>query len=114
MSALDGLPLQAGNRKFFILVTDASTHDVADGDGLSKLRITDVADTLFNSGVSVLVVTELNSPFELALPTSRAFHFVCPKGREKRPNVRAFRDWIKAEMAGMDFGRIGVGGGRRE
>ena len=53
------------------------------------------------------------TPFELTLPSSRAFHFVCPRGREKRPNVKAFRDWIKAEMACLDFGKIGVGRDKR-
>jgi LysR family glycine cleavage system transcriptional activator len=39
-------------------------------------------------------------PFGPELPiTERAYHFVCPKGHEARPNVRAFRDWIFAEMA---------------
>jgi LysR family glycine cleavage system transcriptional activator len=39
-------------------------------------------------------------PFGPELPiTERAYHFVCPKGQETRPNVRAFRDWIFAEMA---------------
>ncbi len=27
------------------------------------------------------------------------YHFVCPKGHETRPKVRAFRDWLFAEMA---------------
>jgi LysR family glycine cleavage system transcriptional activator len=41
----------------------------------------------------------LVSPFGPELPlTGRAYHFVCPRGHETRPNVRAFRDWIFAEM----------------
>ncbi|BAT61173.1 glycine cleavage system transcriptional activator [Variibacter gotjawalensis] len=39
-------------------------------------------------------------PFGPQLPiTERAYHFVCPKGHETRPKVRAFRDWLFAEMA---------------
>lgn len=39
-------------------------------------------------------------PFGPQLPIpDRAYHFVCPKGHEKRPTVRAFRDWLFAEMA---------------
>jgi LysR substrate binding domain len=39
-------------------------------------------------------------PFGPELPlTERAYHFVCPRGHETRPNVRAFRDWLFAEMA---------------
>lgn len=41
----------------------------------------------------------LVSPFgpELALP-GRAYHFVCARGQEKRPTVKAFRDWLFAEI----------------
>ena len=37
-------------------------------------------------------------PFGPELPLASGYHFVCPKGHEKRPNVRAFRDWLFAEM----------------
>jgi LysR family glycine cleavage system transcriptional activator len=38
-------------------------------------------------------------PFGPELPlTERAYHFVYPRGHETRPNIRAFRDWIFAEM----------------
>jgi LysR family glycine cleavage system transcriptional activator len=51
---------------------------------------------------SVLALDDLRTgrliaPFELALDTGRGFHFVCPKGNERRPKVRAFRDWLRAE-----------------
>jgi LysR family transcriptional regulator, glycine cleavage system transcriptional activator len=38
-------------------------------------------------------------PFELALRSGRAYYFVCAKRRQDRPNVRAFRAWIKEEIA---------------
>jgi LysR family transcriptional regulator, glycine cleavage system transcriptional activator len=41
----------------------------------------------------------LVSPFGPELPLGSGYHFVCPKGHEKRPHVRAFRDWLFAEMA---------------
>ncbi|MEA2872746.1 MAG: LysR family transcriptional regulator, glycine cleavage system transcriptional activator [Hyphomicrobiales bacterium] len=41
----------------------------------------------------------LVSPFGPELPLASGYHFVCPKGQEKRANVRAFRDWLFAEMA---------------
>jgi LysR family transcriptional regulator, glycine cleavage system transcriptional activator len=34
---------------------------------------------------------------EIQLP-GRAYHFVCAKGQEKRAPVKAFRDWLFAEM----------------
>jgi LysR family glycine cleavage system transcriptional activator len=42
----------------------------------------------------------LVSPFgpELPLP-GRAYHFVCTRGQERRPTVKAFRDWLFAEIA---------------
>jgi LysR family glycine cleavage system transcriptional activator len=41
----------------------------------------------------------LVTPFGPELPLASTYHFVCPKGHETRPNVRAFRDWLFAEMA---------------
>lgn len=37
-------------------------------------------------------------PFGPELPLTAAYHFVCPQGYEERPNVRAFRDWLFAEI----------------
>jgi LysR family glycine cleavage system transcriptional activator len=34
---------------------------------------------------------------EIALP-GRSYHFVCPKGEEKRPAIKAFRDWVFSEI----------------
>jgi LysR family glycine cleavage system transcriptional activator len=41
----------------------------------------------------------LVAPFGPELPLTSAYYFVCPKGHATRPNVRAFRDWLFAEMA---------------
>jgi LysR family glycine cleavage system transcriptional activator len=38
-------------------------------------------------------------PFGPELPLTSAYYFVCPEGHETRPNVRAFREWLFAEMA---------------
>jgi LysR family glycine cleavage system transcriptional activator len=35
---------------------------------------------------------------EIALP-GRSYFFVCQKGHEKRAPVKAFRDWVFAEIA---------------
>jgi len=38
-------------------------------------------------------------PFGPEIPLKdRAYHFVCLKGHETRPKVRAFRDWLFSEM----------------
>ena len=39
------------------------------------------------------------APFGPELPLAFGYHFVCPKGHEARPKVRAFREWLFAEMA---------------
>jgi len=41
----------------------------------------------------------LVSPFGPELPLAVGYFFVCPKGHETRPKVRAFHDWLYAEMA---------------
>jgi len=41
----------------------------------------------------------LVTPFGPELPLASAYYFVCARGEETRPNVRAFHDWLFAEMA---------------
>ena len=41
----------------------------------------------------------LVTPFGPELPLRSGYNFVCPKGHETQPKVRAFRDWLFAEMA---------------
>ena len=36
--------------------------------------------------------------FTLAVPSHERYWFVCPKGSENAPNVKAFRDWMKGEL----------------
>lgn len=43
----------------------------------------------------------LVAPVELRLNSIRAYHVVCTKTRQKLPNVQAFTDWIKREIAAM-------------
>src|SRR6478672_1311025 len=38
--------------------------------------------------------------------SGRAYHVVCPKHRSTVPQVRAFRDWIKQEVAALDWAPI--------
>ncbi|QXT39738.1 transcriptional regulator GcvA [Gymnodinialimonas ceratoperidinii] len=37
-------------------------------------------------------------PYKLGLTTEAEYSFVCPEGPEARPQVRAFREWIEAEI----------------
>ena len=42
-------------------------------------------------------------PYALTLRTGRAYYFVCPKQDRDRPVVQAFRTWLKAEVAALDW-----------
>jgi LysR family glycine cleavage system transcriptional activator len=46
----------------------------------------------------------LVAPFELTLRSGRAYYFVCADNRQDRRHVQAFRDWIKHEVAALDWG----------
>src|SRR5262249_1559089 len=53
-------------------------------------------------GRSALIVDELAAgrlvrPFDLSLPAGFAYYGVCPPRALRRPNVKAFRDWLLAE-----------------
>ncbi|SDR00958.1 transcriptional regulator, LysR family [Rhizobiales bacterium GAS191] len=45
----------------------------------------------------------LVAPFKLTLRSGRAYCFVCARRRQDHPKVRAFRDWIKLEVAALDW-----------
>jgi LysR family glycine cleavage system transcriptional activator len=75
-----------------------------------RLNVADHALDAASEGVGVVLgykvvashdigLGRLIVPFgpEVPLP-GRAYHFVCPKGDEKRPAIKAFRDWVFAEI----------------
>lgn len=41
----------------------------------------------------------LVAPFPVAISSDAGFRFLCPSGTENRPNIKAFREWILAEIA---------------
>jgi LysR family transcriptional regulator, glycine cleavage system transcriptional activator len=52
----------------------------------------------------VLVAAELRAgrllrPFELAIPATFSYYLACVPARAEEPKIRAFRDWILAEIA---------------
>ena len=53
--------------------------------------------------------------FARTLRTGRAYHFVCPKQDRERPVVRAFRTWLREEVAALDWTkwRRGLAAARR-
>ena len=55
-------------------------------------------------GRSVLVADDIGAgrlvkPFDLELPTQAAYYLVCLEGTQDRPKVKAFCDWVMAEVA---------------
>lgn len=54
-------------------------------------------------GRRALVVKDVHegrlvAPYRIALKTKAHFRFLCPKGAEDRPQIRAFRDWMLREI----------------
>jgi LysR family transcriptional regulator, glycine cleavage system transcriptional activator len=45
-------------------------------------------------------------PIVQPISSDRAYYVVCPKHRSGAPQVRAFRDWIKQEVAALDWAPI--------
>jgi LysR family glycine cleavage system transcriptional activator len=76
-----------------------------------RLNVADHALDAASEGVGVVLgyklvashdigLGRLVMPFgpQLAVP-GRAYYFVCAKGHERRPAIKAFRDWVFAEIA---------------
>jgi LysR family glycine cleavage system transcriptional activator len=42
-------------------------------------------------------------PIAQPISSDRAYYVVCPKHRSRVPHVQAFRDWIKQEVAALDW-----------
>jgi LysR family glycine cleavage system transcriptional activator len=45
-------------------------------------------------------------PVPLALPSGRAYHLVRARRRRESPQMQAFRDWIRQEVAALDWTQI--------
>jgi len=98
-----------------VVPTWADWLSVAGIDGIDTMRglrlnVADHALDAASEGVGVVLgykvvashdigLGRLVVPFGPEMPVpGRAYHFVCPKGREKRPAIKAFRDWVFAEI----------------
>jgi LysR family glycine cleavage system transcriptional activator len=44
-------------------------------------------------------------PFDLTLPSGRCYSFICPKKRREAANVKAFRAWLREEVAALDWSK---------
>ena len=68
-----------------------SLQAAARGEGVALARRSIVLEDL-ERGV-------LKRLFTVAVPSAERYWFVCPKETAEAPNVKAFRDWVKAELA---------------
>jgi LysR family glycine cleavage system transcriptional activator len=88
--AIAGAPEIDASRGLRVNVADHALDAAVAGAGVS-LSFKLIASDDVHSG-------RLVSPFGPELPLGIGYYFVCPKGHETRPKVRAFRDWLFAEM----------------
>ena len=61
------------------------------GFGIALARSAHVEDDLASGRLVKL--------FDILSPSSVAYYFVCPKGRENEPDIKAFHDWFSVEAA---------------
>ena len=66
------------------------------GEGVALGRSVLVADAL--------AAGRLVKPFDISLPAEFAYYVVSPKATANRPKVKAFRDWVVAEVGGERWG----------
>jgi LysR family transcriptional regulator, glycine cleavage system transcriptional activator len=88
--AVAGLEGVDGTRGLRVSAADHALEAAVAGAGVALSHKLIASDDL-HSGRLVM-------PFGPELPLRSGYHFVCPKGYETRPMVRAFRDWLFAEM----------------
>lgn len=71
--------------------TSMAIQAAIDGQGIVLARSAHVGDDL--------AAGRLIRLFDVRLPSTTAYYFVCPKGTETRPKITLFRDWITREAA---------------
>src|SRR5262249_368612 len=88
LAGIDGIDTRRG---LHLNVADHALDAASEGAGV-VLGYKLVAS--HDIGLGRLVV-----PFGPEIPVpGRAYFFVCPKGDEKRPAIKAFRDWVFSEI----------------
>lgn len=83
--------------------TNMALQAAMDGQGIALARSAHVGDDL-SAGRLVKL-------FEVAYPSSVAYHMVCREGTEDTPKIAAFREWLLAEADTVQAAYDRVGGG---
>ena len=94
-AGLDGVDVSRGLR---FNTTDHALDAAGEGGGVLLAYDLPAYDDL-RTGRLVI-------PVRLALSTGRAYHVVCLKSRSERPHVQAFRNWMKQELAALDWTQV--------
>ena len=81
--------LETGRRGLRFSNADHAISAAVEGAGVVLGRSVIAADDV-RSG-------RLVAPFDLPLPVGMSYHLVHPSGAERRPKIRAFRDWLLDE-----------------
>ncbi len=80
--------------------TSMAVQAAIDDFGVALARSAHVQDDLATGRLVKL--------FDVSSPSNVAYYFVCPKGRESEPNIRAFHDWVveEAVLSQREFDRV--------
>lgn len=80
--------------------TSMAVQAAIDDFGVALARSAHVQDDLATGRLVKL--------FDVSSPSNVAYYFVCPKGRESEPNIRAFHDWVveEAVLSQKEFDRV--------
>jgi LysR family transcriptional regulator, glycine cleavage system transcriptional activator len=95
----------------------AAGVDAVDVSHGLRFNSSDHALDATGEGAGVLLATDLLAyddlrtgrlviPVALALPSGRAYHLVRAKSQRETPQVQAFRQWIRQEIAALDWTQI--------
>ena len=84
--------------------TSMAVQASIDDFGIALARSAHVEDDLASGRLVKL--------FDVLSPSSVAYYFVCPKGREEEPNIKAFHDWVTKETvrSQREFDRVAQSG----
>ncbi len=80
--------------------TNMALQAAIDGQGVAMARSAHVGDDL--------VAGRLVKLFNVECPSTMAYYFVCPEGRESLPKIAAFRKWLcqEAALAQAEYDRL--------
>ncbi|MTI09445.1 transcriptional regulator GcvA [Curvivirga aplysinae] len=82
--------------------TNMALQAAINGQGVALVRSAHMERELQEGRVVRLLDVDYQSP--------SSYYFICPKGRENAPKIKAFRDWVlaQAKVAQEEYKRLGI------